>query len=94
VGGTVRYTPHTPLHTPHTPHTLCVLEKHTNNVLDSFLGLRIRIHGQKGHLKKKIIKKKIFLTFLKLKIYYAKWTLRIEVVNGKNLFIIVISEFI
>jgi hypothetical protein len=27
----------------------CVLDKHKNNVLDSFLGLSIRLHGQKGH---------------------------------------------
>jgi hypothetical protein len=27
----------------------CVLEKHKNNVLDSFLGLNIRLHSQKGH---------------------------------------------
>jgi hypothetical protein len=40
-------------------------------------------------------KNKIFLKILKLKFYYAKWTLRIEVVNGNFfLFIIVISEFI
>jgi hypothetical protein len=30
----------------------------------------------------------------KLKIYYAKWTLRIDVLNGKKLFVIVFSEFI
>jgi hypothetical protein len=29
------------------------------------------------------IKNKNILKFLKLKSYYAKWTLRIEVVNGK-----------
>jgi hypothetical protein len=40
------------------------------------------------------IKNKKFQKVLKLKIYYAKWTLRIEVVNGKKIFIIVISEFI
>jgi hypothetical protein len=50
--------PHTP-HIPHTPH--CVLEKHKNNVLDSFLGLSIRLHGQQvgnpssttSHLKRR-----------------------------------------
>jgi hypothetical protein len=40
------------------------------------------------------IKNKKFQTVLKLKNYYATWTLRIEVVNGKKIFIIVISEFI
>jgi hypothetical protein len=35
-----------------------------------------------------------FQKILKLKIYYAKWTLRIEVVNGKKIFIIEISELI
>jgi hypothetical protein len=30
----------------------CVLEKHKNNVLDSFLGLSIRLHGQKGQFLK------------------------------------------
>jgi hypothetical protein len=30
------------------------------------------------------IKNKKFQKVLKLKIYYAKWTLRIEVVNGKK----------
>jgi hypothetical protein len=40
------------------------------------------------------IKNNFFLKVLKFKIYYAKWTLRIEVVNGKKIFIIVISEFI
>jgi hypothetical protein len=30
----------------------CVLEKHKNNVLNSFLGLSIRLHGQNGHYQK------------------------------------------
>jgi hypothetical protein len=33
-------------------------------------------------------------TILNLKIYYAKWTLRIEVVNGKKIFVIVFSDFL
>jgi hypothetical protein len=37
---------------------------------------------------------KNFKKVLKFKIYNATWTLRIEVVNGKKIFIIVISEFI
>jgi hypothetical protein len=36
----------------------CVLEKHNNNVLDSFLGLSIRLHGQNSHLKKIIFYQK------------------------------------
>jgi hypothetical protein len=46
--------------------------------------------------KKSIFFKQIFFQkFQKLKIYYAKWTLRIEVVYGKKkVFIIVFSEFI
>jgi hypothetical protein len=45
--------------------------------------------------KKRIFFKQFFFQkILKLNIYYAKWTLRIEVVNGNFLFIIVFSEFI
>jgi hypothetical protein len=45
--------------------------------------------------KKSIFLKQIsFQNTLKLKIYYAKGTLRIEVVFGKNIFIIVFSAFI
>jgi hypothetical protein len=49
-----------------------------------------RIADKKSNFLKQIYFQKI----LKLKIYYAKWTLRIEVVNGKKIFIIVFSEFI
>jgi hypothetical protein len=42
----------------------CVLENHKNNVLDSFLGLSIQWHGQKGHLKKtNFLSKFFFLKF-------------------------------
>jgi hypothetical protein len=34
------------------------------------------------------IKNKNFQKVLKLKIYYAKWTLRIEVVNGKKIYLL------
>jgi hypothetical protein len=41
-----------------------------------------------------MLKKNISQKIPKLKMYYAKRTLRIEVVNGKNIFVIVFSEFI
>jgi hypothetical protein len=51
--------------------------------------------GGAGIPNKKSIKKKNYLKKNpKSKIYYAMWTLRIEVVNGKKIFIIVFSEFI
>jgi hypothetical protein len=46
----------------------------------------LRAVGKKSFLKKTnfFIKNKKFQKIIKIKIYYAKWTLRIEVVYGKN----------
>jgi hypothetical protein len=40
------------------------------------------------------LKQFFFQKIPKLKIYHAKWTLQIEVVNAKKIFVIIFSEFI